>query len=146
MSLRPASPFSLGLVACALMGAGDIKPVPIMPEADECAQCRMAVEDEHLAAELIAADGAVLKFDELGCMVAFVKARGPRLAPPRALFVKDFKTTAWLPLARATIVKSKFPTPMRYGLLAFGSPAEAKRLEARHAGPLTSWKALTGGK
>jgi hypothetical protein len=75
-----------------------------------------------------------------------VKAGDPRLAAPRAVFVKDFVTTAWLPVDRATLVKSKYPTPMRYGLLAFGSPAAAKTLDPKHQGAPTTWKALVGTK
>ena len=136
----------VALAAAFLMGAADVKPVPLMPEADECAHCRMAVENERLAAEAIAADGAVYKFDELGCLVAWTKARGVRAAKPRAIFVKDFHTAAWLPLAKATLVRSSFPTPMRYGLLAFASPAAARRLAPKYAGKITTWQALVDAK
>lgn len=129
-----------------LWGAAAVTPAPLLPEADECAHCRMSVENEHLAAQLIAADGAALKFDELGCMVDFVKAKGRAWPKPRAIFVKDFKTTSWLPLERATLVKSTYPTPMRHGLLAFSSLAAAKALDVKHHGRPTSWRALVEGK
>lgn len=122
--------------------AADVQPVPIMPEADECARCRMAVEQPRFASELIAADNQVFKFDDIGCMVEFVKAKGTRMKPPKAMFVNDFFTARWVRLEKATLVKSSFQTPMRYGLLAFESPQAAKKLDAKYKAKPVKWADL----
>ncbi|MNT78263.1 NosL [compost metagenome] len=120
--------------------------MPILPEADECARCRMAVEQPRFAGELIAHDGQALKFDDIGCMAEYVKAQGARLKTPRAMFVGDFSSGKWLRLEKATIVRTTFPTPMRYGLLAFESPQAAKKLDAKYKAKPVSWAELVKGR
>lgn len=136
-----------GAMTLPLLGhAKNVEPVPLMPEADECAQCRMAVEEPRFAAELIASDGQVHKFDDLGCMAAYVRAQGPRMKAPRAMFVGDFHKGRWVPLGQATLRKTKFPTPMRYGYLAFASAAEAAKLDKKYAPQPVTWAELVKAK
>lgn len=119
-----------------------IQPVEIMPEADECASCRMSVQKDRFASELLTQDGGVLKFDEIGCMVTYAKKQRLKRPEIKAIFVHDFHTGSWLSLPDAVLVKSRYPTPMRAGILAFNSPAEAKRLHAKYQGKITTWDAL----
>lgn len=135
---------ALALSACLVPLAGfkDVRPVEIMPEADECARCRMAVQSDRFSGEWLAANGDVLKFDDLGCMVAYVKGAGPDAPPPKGAFVHDFASGAWLPLEKAHLVRTRFETPMRYGLLAFAEPAAARALPARYKATPVTWREL----
>lgn len=135
--------------AAVLMLSGftaGVSPVEILPEADECANCRMSVQKDRFAAELLTQKGDVSKFDEIGCMVSYAKKQRLSQDAIKAIFVHDFNTGKWLSLSDAVLVKSRYPTPMRGGILAFPSEAEAKRLHAKYQGRLTSWDALVKEK
>lgn len=139
------------LVVCLLMlslsgFSGKPAPVDIMPEADSCATCRMSVDNLSLASELILADGDVKKFDEIGCMVNYFKAGKLDKTKVRALFAKDFWTKKWLPMESAILLKSRFHTPMGYGILAFDSVASSKRLDPKYDGKAVRWDDLVKGR
>lgn len=141
------------LATCVILGglalpavAAEVEPVPILPEADECARCRMAVEEPRFAGELIASDGQVLKFDDIGCLRGYLQSKRAKGVKPKAIFVGDFATGAWLPLEKATFVTSSFPTPMRSGILAFSSPAGVKRLDKKYGARLVRWADLMKAK
>lgn len=118
----------VGFVALLLsLGIGcessEIKPVDIYPE-DMCSQCRMAISDQSFAAEILTEAEDVYKFDDLGCMEKFQEKSGELKV--MALFVKDYETSHWIPLARSTIVLTSLKTPMGSGRIAFADSAKAK--------------------
>ncbi len=88
----------------------------------------MAISERRFASELIDAEGAVYKFDDLACMLRFRRQRRPHVA---AGYVMDFQRARWIEAARAHVVQSAaFQTPMGGGMAAFEDRAAA----ARHAG------------
>ncbi len=91
-------------------GPGGVKPVDLYPE-DECAHCRMAISDPHFACEVVVSTGEAFKFDDIGCMEAFLHEE-PRRLTVAATFYKDYPTAAWLPSAEATVVETGIMTPM----------------------------------
>ena len=100
------------------------KPAPLDPAIDACAQCKMSVKDSGYAAEVIAADGRVYKFDDIGCLLNYLSANPSVKAAAR--YVQDSSTHAWVALEKAYYVVSKeVPTPMSYGIHAFASKAAA---------------------
>lgn len=132
---------SLALVGFTSQG----KPVEIMPEVDECAACTMAVQDIPLAAELTLKNGEVKKFDDLGCMARYVKRERLADTQIKGMFVHDLVTKRWLPLEKATLVQSRYPTPMRYGIVAFASPQAAKALDPKYQGKPVTWSSVLKG-
>lgn len=116
----------IGLIGCS---SAEIKPVDIYPE-DICAYCRMAISDEAFAAEIIAADRDVYKFDDIGCMEEFVhKADDLKIL---VQYVKDFETKDWLPYDRGIIVQTSIKTPMGSGKIAFADSLKAKTFVEFH--------------
>lgn len=132
---------SLALVGFTSQGA----PVEILPEADECATCVMAIQDVPVSAELTLKDGDVKKFDDIGCMALYVKRKRLPESRIKGMFVHDLKSGKWVPLERSTLVKSKYPTPMRYGIVAFASPAGAKQLDPKYRGKVVTWTSVVKG-
>ncbi|HYE74113.1 MAG TPA: nitrous oxide reductase accessory protein NosL [Blastocatellia bacterium] len=115
-------------IACA---AAEIKPVDIHPE-DVCYHCKMAISEKQFASEFVTPDGEARKFDDLGCMLEFVKSKNPQNV---TFFVNDFNTKQWLKADRAFFVKSsEIDTPMSGGIIAFGDQAQAKAAAARFKG------------
>ena len=108
------------LVGC---GSSEIKPVDIYPE-DMCSHCRMAISDQTFASEIIAANGEVFKFDDLGCLERF-KEKFTDLKIV-ATFVKDFETKNWLAYEHSTIVQTSIRTPMGSGKVALADSVRAR--------------------
>ena len=106
---------------------GPPKPVEI-EAADVCAQCRMAISEKHYAAELLDAHGTAFKFDDIGCMARFYRARGGALAA----FVVDYDRQSWIAAPQAFYVKAPdIRSPMASGLIALRDREAAERHAAR---------------
>ncbi|MEW6337758.1 MAG: nitrous oxide reductase accessory protein NosL [Acidobacteriota bacterium] len=110
-----------GLLALAVLAgacSGPVAPAVLDPRHDACAWCRMTVSDPRFAAQLAAPGEEPLFFDDIGCMVAYL--RGARDVPTgAAAFVADHRTRAWVPAARALFSRvPSLQTPMDSHLLA----------------------------
>ncbi|HEY9898380.1 MAG TPA: nitrous oxide reductase accessory protein NosL [Pantanalinema sp.] len=144
--MKPTIPSVALFASLALVGfTSQGKPVDVMPEADECATCAMAVTDVPLSAEITLKNGDVKKFDDIGCMAQYVRRKKLLEDKIKGMFVHDLKSERWLPLERAILVKSTYPTPMRYGIVAFSSLADAKALPARYKGKTVTWSSVLKG-
>ena len=111
---------ALGLIGCS----SDLRPVDI-ENGDMCSFCRMAISEKQFAAEMITAEESVLKFDDVGCLLRYLKARAdaPNAA---AIYVADSDNKKWLKAEDAFFVRSTtVKTPMGSGIIAFASAEKA---------------------
>jgi copper chaperone NosL len=105
----------VALVSCTR----SLAPVSI-EEGDMCSFCRMAISEKRFAAEIIMTDESVLKFDDIGCMLRYQKAKGS--VETAAVYVADSETKQWLMASDAYFVQSTtVKTPMGSGIVAFAS-------------------------
>jgi copper chaperone NosL len=112
--------FVLGLAACA----ANLGPVDI-ENGDMCSFCRMAISEKQFVAEIILADETVLKFDDIGCMLRYQKAK-PSADKPSVIYVVDSETRQWLKTDDAYFIRSQtVKTPMGSGIIAFASATSA---------------------
>jgi copper chaperone NosL len=103
------------MAACQKAG---IEPSAIAAE-DMCSSCRMAISEKQYAAQAITADGDAIKFDDIGCMVAYLRG-AENNKEVIARFVVDFNSRGWIRAEDAYYVKSpELKTPMRGGVVAF---------------------------
>jgi copper chaperone NosL len=118
------------LAACR---TSEPRPVDILPE-DMCAFCRMAISEKQYAAQFMRRDGGVFKFDDIGCMLNFVKAGGDQ-GEIIAFFVVDFETRQWTRGESAFyVVSAEFKTPMSHGVAAFKERAKAEAAASKRNG------------
>jgi cytochrome c oxidase cbb3-type subunit 2 len=109
-------------------------PLAVHYGRDTCAECRMHLTQPGFAAQLRDARGGVEKFDDVGCMVAFLShtGRGPQDLPPA--WVEDHAGGGWIPVADAIYVRGKsVATPMDHGVVAFVDASAAQAFAAEHA-------------
>ncbi len=104
----------------------------------------MAISQKRYAAELVAVEGNVFKFDDIGCMIHFAQQRR-WIAHPPARFVHDYDSAEWIEAGRASFVLSpEIPSPMASGLLAVKELGKAERYATRFHGRVHSlddiWK------
>ncbi len=138
--------FLLALVlfaACCSTGA--VQPVELFPE-DICSRCKMAISDKRFAGELVASDGTVRKFDDLGCMLRDLKDAD---AANRKVtgFVIDYEDRGWVGFTEARYLRSEtVKTPMGSGLVAFRDASEAEAAGARYGGQVVGYAELNKGE
>jgi copper chaperone NosL len=85
----------------------------------------MAISQKQFAAQIFDEHEQVHKFDDIACMLRFLKGRSGK---PAALFVADYETRQWMNGSGAFFVRTdKVDTPMQGGLLAFSERARADR-------------------
>lgn len=105
-----------------------------------CSFCRMAVSEVRYAAEIVDRDENVYKFDDIGCMLRFLKQRQP---PGAATFVHDYKGAGWIKAPEALYVRAEsIPTPMGGHTVAFRQRLAAEEQAPKWQGVVLSWEKL----
>lgn len=125
----------IGVTVFANCQTRTAEPVALVPE-DMCSHCRMAISEKQYAAELIDSEGTAFKFDDIGCMVNFLKS-GKNKTTMATSFVMDFNERKWIKAADAFYVRSsEFTTPMNGGMVAFRTEAKAQEAANKYNGTL----------
>lgn len=136
MKLSPVTLVAFGIAMVLVLANCQSRVAePVAIEAnDMCAFCRMSISEKRYAAELIDREGEAYKFDDIGCMVNFMKQR-ENDGSIRAIFVMDFERREWLKAEDAFFALSpKFKTPMSSGIVAFENEANAQAAAAKYQG------------
>ncbi len=131
---------SIGLVLLFTGCHREIRPQAIHPE-DNCDYCRMAISQLNFACEIVAPDGTVFTFDDVGCMVKYTEERAvPKESVP---FVRDFYTGEWAEAENATYVQSPaVMTPMNFGVVALSRQESLRRFLSEYGGAQRSYGQL----
>ena len=87
-------------------------PEPVAWDRQRCERCRMLVSERGFAAQLQNRDGAVLFFDDPGCLLLHVHEHAP---PVHAIYFHHLREARWIS-AEAVGFVTAGPTPMGYGL------------------------------
>jgi copper chaperone NosL len=102
----------------------------------------MAISEKQYAAEFIDKDSEPYKFDDIGCMIRYVKGNQNK-DTIAAYFVVDFDSQSWVKAEEAHYVRSsEFKTPMSGGMVAFKDKSKADGAVAKHQGELLSFSDL----
>jgi len=105
-----------------------------------CSFCRMAVSEARYAAEIVDRDENVYKFDDIGCMLQFLKKHS---LPGAAMFVRDYTGTGWIRASDAAYMRAEsIPSPMGGHTIAFKQRAAAEEQARKLQGVVLSWEKL----
>ncbi|MDQ0154864.1 nitrous oxide reductase accessory protein NosL [Robertmurraya andreesenii] len=136
------------LILCILLLAGcsqeqSFEPDEINPEIDVCEICNMGIVHENYATQVIAKNGDVYKFDDIGCMMEFLQDEQTIKEEDVAKkYVRDVNTGEWIELEKA--FHSYHPdhwTPMANGVVTFKDKQSAQEYENR-IGEVYDYQAL----
>jgi len=128
---------TVGLACCQ---SGPPRPVEIALNEEACRNCRMAISERKYAAEVVPASGEVQFFDDIGCMVQWMRVHKPEKA---RIFVVDMISGAWLDAHASYYVRSsRYRTPMGFGIVAFRGLVEARAAAGETEGRLLTWEQL----
>jgi copper chaperone NosL len=131
----------VGIALLANCQKSAVEPVALAPE-DMCSYCRMAISEKQYAAELIDGDEQAFKFDDIGCMLNFIK-KGSVSVSAASFFVIDFDQRQWIKADDAYYVRSsELTTPMNGGIIAFKDQSRAQEATGKYHGKLVRFKEL----
>lgn len=109
-------------------------PVPIYYGQDICERCNMIISEKKFAAQYKTAEGAVLKFDDTGCMLHYLYGKKDNISD---IYVMDYVSYTWTDAQSAHYVWSnQIMTPMGYGIAAVGDVSQARMLAEKENGVL----------
>ena len=128
---------ALLLAACA--GGGEADGPEILYGQDICDRCRMVIsEQRHAAGARL--EGRDYRFDDPGCLRAFLEGEGPD--GDGTAWVHD-EAGSWRRIEEAWfVIDPEGGTPMASGILAFGSRDGAAAAAERHGGEPRRWAEL----
>ncbi len=110
-------------------------------EETVCAMCNMKVytKDHEMgvfSAQAIKADGSVVFYDDIGCLLNAEFAN----VEVNEKFVRDYNTLNWFNVEQAYIVKTTLKSPMNWGYIFFKYEDDANKYIAENEGSeLTSY-------
>ncbi|AEI46570.1 nitrous oxide reductase accessory protein NosL [Runella slithyformis] len=121
------------IMLLAIVGLGTVSqactqsPEPIRYGKDACEFCKMTIMDKKYAAEIVTDKGRAFKFDDLSCMVKYMKANKLNESALAFVVVNDYgKPGEWIDAKTATFLSSKdLRSPMRGDVAAFSAKSSA---------------------
>jgi len=91
------------------------KIVELKPKEYQCSECNMDIVDLEYAVELIAKNGNTYFFDDIGCVVLWLKNHSPKIVK---LMTNTLDTHRWIDAKKAWYSRTD-NTPMGYGFAAY---------------------------
>jgi hypothetical protein len=129
----------IGLAMLGFVGCTSVRPVRVQA-GDVCVRCQRTIVDTRLAAEIIDAQGDVLKFRAPLCMAQYL-AQHPAKAV--AIYVTDYTSGEMFPAMNGTFVRVTLEASERE-YAAFRSPIDAARFMKEHGGGVVDWVTVQG--
>jgi copper chaperone NosL len=129
------------LLLLALACQADQRPQAIEAH-DACASCKMAISQPQYAAQVVDKEGNAYKFDDIGCMLRYLKDHS---LLQRRVYVMDYVDRQWLEAERAVFVRSDaVRSPMAAGLAAFRDQSAAQQFLKNSSGQMMDFAELLG--
>lgn len=112
-------------------------PPKISYDRDTCTRCGMIISDERFAAALVAPDGSVQLFDDVGEMLLSVTETEPE---GQRAWGHDHNSGEWIDATRAFFARgAPETTPMGTGFVAFSRRDDAVAFAAQSGGSSQVW-------
>jgi hypothetical protein len=91
------------------------EPIAIKAKEYQCSECNMDIADLNYTAELITKDGITYFFDDIGCVVLWLKDHSLK---DSKIVTKTLDTNRWVDIKKAYYSRTA-PSPMGYGMGAY---------------------------
>jgi copper chaperone NosL len=117
-------------------------PKPIKLNVDHCDFCKMKISDGKFAAEVITEKGRYYKFDDIACMIQYIKSNTD-VAYNSILVNGYLNGNTLMPAQSSFYIKGgSVSSPMHGDVAAFGSEKDAVMYAGKLNAELTSWSEL----
>lgn len=119
-------------------------PVPIRVGSDNCDYCKMGIADARFGAEVVNKKGKAWKFDDVHCLVGFLKDGGLKAGDIRDVYFTRFDGDhALLPSGKALLLQSEeLRSPMGGNIAAFADQPALDQTMQQLGGKAISWESL----
>lgn len=123
-------------------------PQPIKLGTDACSFCKMSIADNRFGAEIITKKGKVYKFDDMHCVLGFMKANTINNNDIKETYLVNFdEPHNFIPAQKAFLLKSdELHSPMGGNVASFDSETKLKEAGQKIKGETITWEALINEK
>lgn len=120
-SKRGKTPVLLFLSLILLTTSCQVAPEPLKVGTDACSFCKMGVASTHFGAELVTKKGKIYKFDDMHCLVGFLKDKTVNIVDVRNMYIVDYEEPHGLiDLQKAFLLESEnLRSPMGSNIAGF---------------------------
>jgi copper chaperone NosL len=140
VSISKVQPVLTSIFAILFLISCTAQAEPVNYGNDACYSCKMNIVDNKYGGEIVTAKGKVFKFDSIGCLVEYYKAKKDN--GKDKVFVIDLATPGKFIDARKAIFlnSEKLASPMGPNLAAFANNNEIKVVKNAYPGKVLSWE------
>lgn len=144
---KKASPASIAAILFILpffAASCNTKPEPFEPGKDECQFCKMGITDTRFGGEVITKKGKIYKFDDLHCMISFLKKGGEAEKDISTRVTLNFeKPNEFIDVTDAAFVISpELKSPMGSNTGGFDDKQSAENYAKGKQAELINWQDL----
>ena len=108
---------------------------------DECAFCKMRINDEEYSAKIVMSDGKLYKFDSIECLTDFALVKNYVDDTGQSFLISNYKAPGNFIDARGSTYghNNNFPSPMGLNVMAFDSKEMAEKFTNENGGEQMKW-------
>ena len=124
------------------------QPQPIRLGQDACSFCKMSIADKRFGAEIITKKGKVYKFDDMHCVLGFIKAGTINNKDIKETWLVNFNEPHnFIAAQKAFLLKSnELHSPMGGDVASFDDENKLKEAGNKIKGETVTWDALVNEK
>lgn len=138
----------LMMVLTACRDRAETSPAVIHYGEDVCDRCKMIISEKNFSSQYLLPRGEARKFDDVGCMIEYLREHEDEREALTAVYVRDFNTGEWIDGQQAFYFRGvDIKSPMGHGIISFSSEQSMHAYPAFEQGrALGGFEELTGGK
>lgn len=136
------------LMALFSFSSCTVGPEPIRYGQDNCQHCKMTLMDKRFGAEIVTAKGKVFKFDDLNCLVLYLKSAAvPQEQIAQIVSVNFKKPDSFVEVGKAYFLRNEaLKSPMRGDIATFSGPNDLAAVKSEMGGGKEmNWEELKAG-
>ena len=146
LKLKPTTMSKVAAAAFMLVffSSCSTEPEPFQYGKDVCYSCKMGMADPKFGGEVMTRKGKAYKFDDVICMMRFLRSGEVKDADIAKKYVINFqKQNDFIDVTNAFLfVSPELKTPMGGDAAGFTSRDEAEKMKAAGNGNVTTWNEL----
>ena len=134
----------VSIFALMILASCNADPQPLQLGKDNCDFCQMTVSDARFGAEIVTAKGKVFKFDDMHCILAYLKSGVIDKKDIKDIYLVDFSGTHELKNRNEMfLLKSdKLHSPMGGNIAAFSSKDSLNDVMNNYEGQEIKWDSI----